>query len=513
MRKKLARIAQAHPATLWLLGAAAFLFLNALTAHLDHDESQYFAGATLASHGLTVFRSFMSLQPPLQTWFYAPAAFLFPDAPFVAMRVLTASLALSGVVMTYYSQRILQVSKATALGTCALMMSCGPFVMASGLVRNDMLAFAAATAGILIALSNCQPDRRLGWTLVGLCFGLAASTKLSFAPYGLFGGLFFLMEGPDRRMRRLASYGGGALLGLLPLLACVTEAPDAAVWGVLTFGAEAPHDWYALSGLHVRLTWLGKAIDLVTFAVQGPLLLALTVVTLWFAFAAPKPHQRSTRLLLSLLIGGMIGAALPTPAQKQYLIALIAPLFILLGLALSDQRGRGTANQLVFASLFVMATIGVIKPAKAILSLRHKDANALEVDDIAEVIGRHLRNAGDAGSVATLSADRLAGSGYFVDPRFAPGPFVLRSGHLLTRREAQQYNVATPLTVDAMLEARPPVGLLTGYEDSRRGPDIEGPLIGWAQRHGYVAIAMPDGVGRLYVCPGRLVREVGCASN
>lgn len=499
---------------MWLLAGAAFLILNALTARLDHDESQYVAGATLASRGLPVFRSFMSLQPPLQTWFYAPAALLFPDDSFVAMRLLTAMLALSGVVFTYYSQRILRISKTAALGTCALMMSCGPFVMASGVVRNDMLAFAASASGMLAALLALRSDdQRWGWSVVGLCFGLAASTKLSFAPYGFFCGIFLLCERTDGQVGRLVSYAGGALVGLAPVMFCATAAPSAFLWGVLTFGLTAPHDWYAFSGLHVRLTSLGKSIDLAVYALQGPLLLALLIVVTSIARNSYRPLRGYPLLLVLLLVGGIVGATLPTPAQKQYLVALMAPLFVLLGLVLSRMRVRPLATRMAWASLFLMAAVGVAKPVRAIIGLRNDDANALKVDDAASWIGKHLRSAGDAGDVVTLSADRLAGSGYFVDPRFATGPFLLRSGHLLTRREAKDFNVATVSTLNDMLDSAPPAGLLTGYEDHRRGPDLEGPLIRWALRRGYSPVAMPDGIGKLYVCPGRLVRGFGCLEH
>jgi hypothetical protein len=92
----------------------------------NHDESQYVAGAALARFGL-IYRDYASLQPPLQSWAYAPLAKLFPGWALLAMRIATALLGGAIAAATWRAQRILGVGPRVACLATLLMASCAAF--------------------------------------------------------------------------------------------------------------------------------------------------------------------------------------------------------------------------------------------------------------------------------------------------------------------------------------------------------------------------------------------------
>lgn len=485
-----ARAGRVRPILAVLALVLALLLLRALTGKLNHDESQYIAGAMLAD-GRLIYRDYLSLQTPLHAWLFAPLALAWPTGVHAAMRVTTALLGVATVALAHRAALTAGAPPRAALAAAALLACVEAFQFAGSVVRNDMLPALFAMAALWAALAGAARGDARWWLAAGIGFGLAASTKLSYAPFLAAGGLLLL----TRDARALAGFGGGAILGLLPAAAGWASAPATFGWGVVRYGAEAPFQWYRLVGRAHELTLANKAVDLLGHIAQGPAMPALVLVAITARAAWREPRGR---LLLTMLAAGAIGAALPTPTHRPYLVPLLVPLFVALGPALARVPAAGRRRTAAVLALFAIA--GVFFTFKQAARGR---SPVLAADAQARWIGDRLRAERRTGAIAGFAPDRVASARYPIDERFAVGPFVFRSGALLRPEQARAFNTVIPATLAADLDARPPAAILTGYE-ARRWNGVAPPdayLERYARQRGYRALTLPDGVGRLLLPP------------
>lgn len=477
----------------WMAGAMAvfggFAWL-ALATRLNHDESQYLAGAVLASHRLP-FRDFLVLQPPLALWVWAPFAAAAGAWSLVALRLTSALFTTVMLVAVFDTARRLARPLPAALATL-LMASCGTVLFTAAVARNDALPAMLLAIG-MNAFVRSTPGRPHWITVSGLMLGLAAAAKLSSLPPLLALALHLAWRPQSRRL--LPGLALGAGLGLAPFVLSALAAPDAWFYGVWRFPVVAPRLWYAAAGQAGTLTLAGKLHDLVEAALAGPALIALALVIGARRLTSGDPHPAG---VTALLAGGIVGAALPTPTHPAYLLPALPPLFALLARALDGHALRHVG----WIALFVTST-SALRPAAH--DLRRGFAAVKAVRDAA-ALGELLRRGGVRTPVATLNYERIAGAGLPPDPRFATGPFVFRSGETLSRAQAMRFGVATPRTLAAMFSTEPPGAVLVGYEPGWRpgDPAVDAPLERWAVGHGYHAVASPDGRGRLYLAPTAL---------
>lgn len=472
------------PAILLAL-AGLFLSLMTLATPINHDESQYVAGAVLAARSAP-FRDFIALQPPLALRVWAPLTWLFPGWNFLAIRLSSAMFGLITLAAVADGERQSGDGNRRWPIGAALLACTNIFLFTSSVARNDALP------GMCLALAMAAGLRgiagKTGWLgPAGLFFGAAAAAKLSFAPALAAAGLMMLIHAPRIGVRGLAAFALGAATGLLPLIVPFLCAPDAFVFGVIRMPLAAPFDWYARTGDAGDLTLMGKLLGAGGAMLVGPALAAFAIVVVGIGGIGRDPR---VQFLLALMAGGLVGALLPTPTHPQYLLPLLPPLFALLPRALERIAWRRSA--LIGLGLF--AVIG-LAPSLAALG---RGFPALTLEKEAHEIGRQAK-----GPIATLAPERVVDSSLTIDARFATGPFLFRSGSVLRADEAWRYKAATPATLNAMFAVRPPGALLVGHEPGWRAgmPPVDRPLELWARRHGYRELALPDGVGRLYVAP------------
>ena len=100
--------------------------------------------------------------------------------------------------------------------------------------------------------------------------------------------LLMLLRRRDRAsLADAAACGGGALIGLLAILLPYLAAPQALLYGVFEYGADAPFHWYQLNGTGHRLGLDWKLIDTAAALARGPALVALALV----AWSATRPSS------------------------------------------------------------------------------------------------------------------------------------------------------------------------------------------------------------------------------
>ena len=82
------------------VGLGVVLFAAAMTEHLDYDEEQYVAGAYFA-RGLSVYRDFVSFQPPPYTWIMAAVFDVVGDWYLLTARAVTWVFAFGACALLY----------------------------------------------------------------------------------------------------------------------------------------------------------------------------------------------------------------------------------------------------------------------------------------------------------------------------------------------------------------------------------------------------------------------------
>jgi hypothetical protein len=464
----------------------------ALVAPINHDEDQYVAAAVLAGR-LVIYRDFASLQAPLHAFVFAPLALLRPDA-FIAMRLASALVATALLWSVYVIQRRRGVMPAAALATSLLLLSCTSFHIAATLVRNDALPALAMTMalGLVLDCEECVPRFAL---LAGLCIGLAISAKVSYAPFALLLCLGVWCE--TRSWRIMAATVAGLLIGLLPLLWCWLRAPVQFWWGVVQFARIGPDLFYAQGGNGVWLTPQGKLLRLALAAAEGPALAGLLLLLgdRWRRRGEPLSH--SAGWLARFLVAGGLAAFIPTPSWRQYLLPLLPPLFVALGLMLQRRPPWSAAVKPV---LLLFALVGLARPARDLVeAAAHGNpllANALVSREISQILKEHHSQ----GPILSASIHAILDTDRAFDLRLATGVFVLRSPGLVPVGKAPALHVLAPETLAADLDTDPPPVIVTGLDppsDLLDRPQDE-ILTRYAMMRNYLAIGLPSG-GRVLI--------------
>ena len=491
------------------------LAVLAMAMPINHDEGQYVAAEALAA-SLRPYADFVYLQTPLQLYLAAPLTQLMAGYAFVGLRVLSALMGAGTLGAVYAAQRLMGVERGRAALGAALMGACYIFQFSVALARNDALPALLESLAMLAGLAALRDRRRAIalWSAAGLCLGLAASVKISYAVLLAGGGLYVLWSAWRRQLSLGALLGvsAGAALGLSPCLFAAIPAPANFLFGVYTFAATAPMRWYRDIGLGRRLSLPMKLWESLFHLAIGPALgvLAGVVALAVQRWRARDPQRRDRRFVEVLALAGLLAALAPTPVQRQYFMPLLPPLFVLWGRI--DAWDWVSLRPRLSRAVFVLTTLGAVIGAGRLLYVLcdglARDAlrggpPALHLTAEAHWIGARLRAVQASGDIATLSPQVALDSGYPIDPRFASGAFLYRSGDMLSADELRRLHAVSPRTLTAALDAAPPAAIVTGYERpeglARRNLDDD--LRAYARAHRYARQADPAGKAELYIRP------------
>lgn len=503
-----------------IAATALIMALLALAMPVNHDESQYVAAAALAAHARP-YADFIYLQTPLQLYLTAPLVGLFPGWLFIALRLVNALMGTVVLGLVYLAQRRLGADARRAAAGAGLLALGYVFQFCFSLVRNDALPALLEALAILAVLEALRRGARAPWLWAagGACLGAAASAKLSYVMPLAFAGLFVLAQTALRRVSiaSLLACGLGAAIGLLPCLLAWRTAPAAFVWDVFGFPTSGPLDWYRSLGQGARLGLVSRLGDGAFHLMVGPGLAVLFAV-LASGVAAWRMRVRQgeawtalapERMLLWLLtLAGLVAALSPVPMQRQYLLPLLTPLVVLWGPQGEDwRRVDRRLRPAILALMAVGGAIGLGRLAyvfgdAVLLQAKGSGVPAIALTAEAHWIGARLRAARATGFVSTPSPQVVIDSGYPLDPRFAAGPFVYRSGDDLTDADQLRLHAVSPRTLARFLDADPPAAIVTGYESAPRAPpDLDGAFRAYAAARGYRLERSPVGKAELYLRP------------
>lgn len=479
-----------RPRPVWHLFGAAALLLTILVLFRagNKDESQYVAAIALMRSGW-LYRDFAYLQTPLQPLVLSPLALLPAGWVLGGLRVLNALFALGTLAVLLATLRRRASSASIVLALGALVCS-QPFLLAGSIARNDalpMLLIAASVAALLRAVSERSA---LAFVMGGLLLGLATSAKISAAVPAAGAVMFLLLRLRGPGFRSAALFGGGALVGLLPCAVFAIAWPSEFRFDVFDYSLSAPAQWWTSVGQAYALQPPHRILALIALSARGSVLLAL--------FAVALDRRRSDeRLLLDLMIiGGVIGSYMPEPAEAQYLVPLLPPLFARFALALDEAGGRSRAACYALAAIGSIAGLGFSAP--------HLVSRIAIVE--ATRVGPRVAALADGGTVATLSPEWAAGTGVNLDPRFAAGPFLFRTDGALAW-DAEEYGRGISFrNASELLSSRPPKLVLVGGDRKPYRPvqpeGLDAPMAAWAISQGYRPVPVGSGFVA-YVSPAK----------
>jgi len=478
--------------TRWLLAGLAMLFVSAaLTAPINHDESQYVAAIAQMRHGLP-YRDWPFLQTPLQPLLLSPLSHLPAGWLLVGARLANVLFALlaCAALLRLLRGRVPFAAAALCVGA---MAATNAFLFAAEVARNDALPVALLSLGLL-ALASKRIDRRRA-VVAGLCLGLAIAAKISLALPVAGAGLWLLSRLPLLGWKVVGGAIVGGLTGLLPCVILYALAPEQMLFGVFTYSLEAPQQFWTAVGQAERLAPGTKLLGIAVELIKGASGVALLIILLDWRRRSPLAD-----LLGLTLLGGLVAAYLPDPFFEQYLVPLLPPLFARAALALPTLGRRAS-----MAALTTGAATTIFGLAD-VASDHVRGWNRQQTLAVAVSHGRIVAAAANGRPVASLAPERLAGADVQLMPGFTAGPFLFRTFGELARSAQGLTGAPTFQRLD-LLDRAPPAVIVTGGERRPRLPlfphGLDAPLDEWARSRGYRPVALPGKEWTMWLRDGR----------
>jgi hypothetical protein len=553
------RLARALAAILFA-GLGLLLPAVALVKPLDHDEQMYVAAADLLRRGAGLpYRDFHFFQMPNLELGYA-ALFLLTDHLLLAARLLNAALAVGSLAILFalvwrrFQSAGYFAALAAGAAPVALVVGNGPFTFAAGLAWNHDLPVLLTLLAVSLFPNACeapgdpsgteqgtgergqrdtshdyaQPVAGMGTrrtarlVLAGAALGLAIGARLAFAPAVLPFLLAAALPGAgeagqasDQAPARRAAWrrgpgvlAAGVLLGLAPVLALATPAPQAFLFDNLTYHLRNAAYWQA-AGQTVAMSLPGKLAYMGGVLRDQPACLALLAVYALFALPALVTVLRRGRVAVhgDLLLATMLapcllaGALVPTPTWYQYFYAPVPfmALAATLGLGALSKAAIWRRGRWGLIALWIAAGPALVNGAQVYAGYLRDGAFLqpagwvpVQAHRAGEEIRQLLDTRGTPGAgrrVLTLAPLYPLEGGLEIYPALAAGPFAWRVAPLLSAAQRRAFAVVGSSDLDALVGTDAPVAVLTGAEGG-----LEDALTGYAQAHGYHPAPLSNGL-------------------
>lgn len=517
---------------------------------LNHDEYQFVAsGYLIAKAGLLPYRDFPYFHVPGLSLLYA-ALFQVTAHLLLAARLVSVgggwllALMLWALTLVELRHATVGVRLTAAVGVLLLLIAAPMFIYTSGRAWNHDLPMVLMMGALWLfdrvwgaerpGVANPRLPAQTGSSRLGLAgagwqpalmgcgllLGLATAIRLSFAFALLALGLAILaMPKRSWQWRRwaLLNFACGGVVGALPALWFLGQSPAVFLFGNLTYIGLNTQYYHSLVPPPLSMTLVGKLTFLGQLLRSQPanalpfLALLVTGGWAWRAQTVVVSWRRLQPVML-LFVGMLVSGLVATPSQTQYFYPLwpltIFAIVLLVGGMSQQGSGAGVGNAwsmrwpaLLLLSAGVLAAGLSRSPyqdgLEIVFSPREWYPNKLHAR------GQWVRTLVEAGdgpakTVLTVAPIIPAEGGVAIYPELATGPFAWRVAPLLSATDRQRYQLFTPDELIAQLAVTAPRALLVGLENDDVA--LETPLVTWAQRQGYVPLALPD-EGTLWVSP------------
>jgi hypothetical protein len=480
---------------LFLAAVLTFLFASSMARNLNHDEHQFIAPAVLlAADGLQPYRDFPLFHLPNLTFIYA-ALFRVFGHPFLVARcfsVLCAFATAALFIRECWQRPPFGLTRWRFLAAVAavLFLLLDPlFFFTTGRAWNhDSTALLIVLATIL-HLTAARRDSIPHAVASALCAGLAAGIRLTCAPIliPLWLSIWFFPSPLPRRTAIATIYVATATAALAPSLYYLAAHTDQFLFGNFEFPRLRlldPENDRIRKTIHPlrKLRFFFKEVALPSL----PLFLAFVafaVAPAWTFFRSRAENLFGPALVLAILPFALLGCFTPSRYQYQHYFIVI-PL-ILLGVV----WGTSTATRpqkwhLISASiLFITCFIRFIYNSHDNV-LPGSPADWFP-NRIAR-IGDNIAAQSPRGPILTLAPVYPMEAGLNTYAEFATGPFAWKSARFVTPERRKAFHLIAPEDLEALLSAKPPGGILTGFEDSK----LEKPLLEYSHARSFTPVKL-----------------------
>lgn len=512
-----------------LLGLALFARLMAFP--LRHDEQFYLTAGYLADQAHLYKEVHFTHLPNFPLLLNAVFNLLGIEHLLLAGRMVMAIFWGLSAVALYATARFAGGSRVFGAFVVSLLLLDPLLLRTAGmLVTNNFAPTPFALLGLYFLLSaSATPVPRpmfafAAGVFLSLAIGFKANYVILVPPVAVAAILFPSGIGLRERLLKVtAPLVAGALVAGLPTIYFFLEDPGNFIAHVVNFHGDAHVDYWTANPEGEEAVVLGfrdKFILAQGIWLSGTTLLTLMLAAiLAFAVIFRTGEERQDRIgesrplwplvLLAVLVAeGMLISFVPTPAFPQYYAPPIALGLMFCALAHGYLSAAAKAAlQPVLAGMLLIASFSslpILLP-----ELRHlakpSDWTGNTVHEAAGNISQEIAQSRAPGKLLTLAPAYAAEAGLKTYDALLLGPFIYRSVDYVDAEDRGYFSsVASPRTLDAMLEADPPAAVLVGTEDV-----LDDRLEAWARNSGYrpVEVALGDKrreTGTLYLRAGPL---------
>ncbi len=504
----------------YLLVLALFISRGA-SSGFSHDENQFIAaGQVLADHGLLPYVDYPYTHMPYAVAFYALSAAV-SSYDFLAGRLINDLAWAVCAVLIVLTIRLLSRRSAAPPSDPSIAQLFAEFTLVFVFLQHPIMAHidgaalnhSFATLFGLLALfyfgRAIQDTRnpRLASFASGAFACLAALVRLNYGALALVLAVVWFLYGftatSPRRSVLALPFLGGMLVASIPALVLLVLAPAHFLYGNLVY-IRLNTLYYQQLLWRLNMTMGSKLQSFGGLLLQSPVDIILYCAFSYFAITALVRYfrTRSVSSLLDLALAGFastlaLSAFAPTPTQPQYFFAPLPFLLVVGGILLSrleplNRYAHIAASAIVLLALFLSTKVPNPASELAFLS-RPSQWTPVEMHNFDESLRQYVPQ----GRFLSLLSMLPLEAGYDIYPFTITGTFSWRTSPLLTAQRRQQYGVTSPEELPRLLQADPPVGILTKLESSNDGfvrndlGGLETPFVDYAQENGYKPIPLP----------------------
>jgi 4-amino-4-deoxy-L-arabinose transferase-like glycosyltransferase len=475
------------------LVALVLIFGKGIASSLNHDEEQFVGPAAMvAQHGMLPYRDFPLFHMPNVTFAYA--LFYKLPMPFFWARLLNilCGFATVCIVFAYACGKLRAWTPGTRLaaaaGAAALLMFAPVFAAANGRTWNHDVPMLCSMAAIWMHITAARggPRQWLWAAGSGFAFGLAAGTRLTYAPLAapFVLSVAFFNGSWRHRFASLCAFSAATIIALLPSLYCIWAGPEQFYFGNFEYPRLRLLDPEDTLGRKTIKVWRKARYFFKEVVRSNP------AVFLGFAFVtAPvfvsRLRRRAGRdfetLFYPLLLPFVfMGCFAPTRYQYQY-YSFLAPVLVMAGIhalsALEWRRLRLVTRGFLIALPLAAVVLGADEYDGALMARDLDNWVPFKV----RARGEAMRAVVGGGKILTLAPVYALEGGLDVYPEFSTGPFALRFAHFVAPERRQKLHMVAQEELDDFLKNDPPAAVILGLEPDK----AEKPLKDYVKRHGY----------------------------
>ncbi len=506
----------------YLLTLAALLG-RAVTQVVSHDENQFIAAGQMIAHqGWLPYRDFPYTHMPYGAFLYALSASLSPfqylAARFLGSLTWMGCVLLMAMIFRQIASRespgsVAQVSWTYLLGEFALILvflyhPISSYVLGAALNHSFSTFFSLLAFLFFLSAVTKRVSFRAGAFWSGLCVSIAACVRLNYASLVItlliVWALYFFTTEPLGFTKWFLPFLGGVLLAALPALVLLALSPAHFYYANLVY--------IQLNTLYYQGILFKQTMDLTSkirafldAVIHSPIDLVLYLISTGsgIAFLLRAIRVKSWMDWVGLAAAAFAAALFlsafsPTPTQAHYFFAPLPFMLIMLSVLGAAVYCRSSwayaaASVLLLAALSLSTSVS--QAITQLTALAHPSAwTPVQVHGFAKSLGAQYHV--PPGRILTLLPMLTDEVGYTPYPFTVTGPFSWRTSLLLSPSRRAIYGVTSPQELSSLLDAAPPVAILTGLEAPNAGftfkdlGGLEKPFVEYAQAHGYKPISL-----------------------